>query len=199
MSVERKEMILSAFRSLVRQYGVTKTTMQDVARECGISVGLIYKDFTNKEDLIDAYVNKLINQIFSECRRLSRQDKSPKELLYDVIMGFNKLLGEYLVEEEGFFQCVFGTVQLGQMRQKTLKYVILFRKQMETILGDILKKGQTEGSFEVQGISETAANIMDCFSFFPFEIAFYDKTPDEILPKVEQLYYFVVGAFAKRE
>lgn len=198
MSVERREMILNAFRSLVRQYGVIKTTMQDVARECGISVGLIYKDFTNKEDLIDAYVNKLINQIFSECRRLSRQEKNSKELLYDVIMGFNKLLGEYISEERGFFQCVFGTIQLGQMRQKTLKYEAIFREQMETIFEDILKMGRAGGTFQVDNAAETAAIIMDCFAVYPFEIAFYDKTPQEVLARADRVYHFIIRALVRR-
>jgi AcrR family transcriptional regulator len=198
MTVERKEMILNAFRSLVRQYGVVKTTMQDVASECGISVGLIYKDFTNKEDLIDAYVNKLFNQIFSECRRLSRQDKNPKELLYDVIMGFNKLLGGYISEEQGFFQCVFGTIQLRQMRQKTLKYEALFREQMEAIFEDILKMGRAEGTFQVDNTAETAAIIMDCFAVYPFEIAFYDKTSQEVLTRADRVYHFIIRALVRR-
>jgi AcrR family transcriptional regulator len=199
MPIERKEMILNVFRSLVRRYGVDKTTMQDVARECGISVGLIYKDFTNKEDLVDAYVNKLIDQLIDECRHLSQQDKNHKELLYDVIMGFNKLLGEYISQERGFFQCVFGTTQLGQIRQKTFKYAALFREKMETIFEDVLKKGRAKGTFELENTSETAAVIMDCISIYPFEIAFYDKTPDEILTRAERLLNFIIRAFERSD
>jgi AcrR family transcriptional regulator len=199
MSEERREMILNAFRSLVRRYGVVKTTMQDVASECGISVGLIYKDFTNKEDLIDVYVDKIINQILSECRRLSKQDKDPAELLYDVIMGLNKLLGEYISQERGFIQCVFGTIQLGQMRQKTFKYKELFREQMETIFAEVLKKGRAKGVFQVENAVETAAVIIDCFAIYTFEVAFSDKTPHEILGRTERLYHFIVRALERRE
>ncbi|MGD8400339.1 MAG: TetR/AcrR family transcriptional regulator, partial [Bacillota bacterium] len=108
MLTDRKATILEAFMNLVRRFGIDKTTMQDVAREGGISVGVIYKDFANKDDLIDAYIKKIIQQVLYGCQQLVQQSKPAKELLHDLIIGFCKIIGEYVNQDRGFLQCIFG-------------------------------------------------------------------------------------------
>ena len=48
MASKRKTAILQAFQNRVSRVGFDKTTMADVARDAGVSVGAIYKDFASK-------------------------------------------------------------------------------------------------------------------------------------------------------
>jgi len=51
--MERQERILRAASQLIARYGFDKTTMDDIAREAGVSKGAIYLHWSNKEELFD--------------------------------------------------------------------------------------------------------------------------------------------------
>jgi AcrR family transcriptional regulator len=198
MITDRKAAILEAFMNLVRRFGVDKTTMQDVAREGGMSVGAIYKDFSNKDDLIDAYIKKLISQILFECQQLAQQNKSAKELLHDVIIGFCKMVGEYVGQDRGFFQCIFGGLRLGQFNQKAFLFKGAFKNELEAIISELLKKGQAEGVFKLKNVAETAACLFDAFGAYLYEMGINQKGLSEMLPKIERMFLFVIKAVEKK-
>ncbi|HUN69740.1 MAG TPA: TetR/AcrR family transcriptional regulator, partial [Burkholderiales bacterium] len=49
---ERREQIVKAATKLFSEQGYYLTTIQDIAREAGISVGLIYQYFKDKDDVL---------------------------------------------------------------------------------------------------------------------------------------------------
>src|ERR1700710_1633291 len=51
---ERERRILDAAARLIVHYGYDKTTVDEIAREAGISKGAIYLHFKSKEDLFEA-------------------------------------------------------------------------------------------------------------------------------------------------
>lgn len=53
-SVDRREQILSAALLRFARHGFHRTSMHDISEEAGISVGLIYRYFKNKEEVIEA-------------------------------------------------------------------------------------------------------------------------------------------------
>ncbi|MGD9156575.1 MAG: TetR/AcrR family transcriptional regulator [Bacillota bacterium] len=198
MLTDRKATILEAFMNLVRRFGIDKTTMQDVAREGGISVGVIYKDFANKDDLIDAYIKKIIQQVLYGCQQLVQQSKPAKELLHDLIIGFCKIIGEYVNQDRGFLQCIFGDWQVGQLQQKSFQFEGVFRNGLEPIIAAVLVKGRAEGVFVLQDVAETASYFFDAFGTYLFELGVNQKNLAEVLPKAEKLFGFIVKAIEKR-
>jgi AcrR family transcriptional regulator len=198
MLTDRKTVILEAFMNLVRRFGVDKTTMQDVAREGGMSVGVIYKDFANKDDLIDAYIKKLIQQVLFKCQQLAEQIKPAKELLHDLIIGFCKLIGEYVDQDRGFLQCIFGDWHIGQFQQKSFQFEGFFRNELEPMIAAVLVKGKTEGVFDLEDAAEAASCFLDAFGAYLFELGMNQKNLEEILPKAEKLFCFLVKAIEKR-
>ncbi|NQV03275.1 MAG: TetR/AcrR family transcriptional regulator [Bacteroidia bacterium] len=61
---DRTEEILNAALELFARQGVNHATMQDIARKAGISKGLIYNYFTNKEDLLNELIKSFINHLY---------------------------------------------------------------------------------------------------------------------------------------
>jgi AcrR family transcriptional regulator len=53
---DRREQIIDAAMSVFAQKGFVKATNKDIAREAGITAGLIYHYFKNKEDLLAAVI-----------------------------------------------------------------------------------------------------------------------------------------------
>ncbi|MGE0153171.1 MAG: TetR/AcrR family transcriptional regulator [Reyranellaceae bacterium] len=60
-SEARKEQILAAAILLFGRDGYHRTTVQDVAREADVSVGLIYQYFKDKEDLLFAAIGNIFD------------------------------------------------------------------------------------------------------------------------------------------
>jgi TetR/AcrR family fatty acid metabolism transcriptional regulator len=61
---DKEYAILEAALKIMKQKGFHKARMSDIAREAGISYGLVYHYFTNKEDLFDAILNRWWQGLF---------------------------------------------------------------------------------------------------------------------------------------
>jgi len=61
---DKEYAILEAALKIMKQKGFHKARMSDIAREAGISYGLVYHYFTNKEDLFDAILNRWWEGLF---------------------------------------------------------------------------------------------------------------------------------------
>jgi len=53
---DRETRILDAAAALVLHYGLDKTTVDDIAREAGVSKGAVYLHFKSKDDLMEALI-----------------------------------------------------------------------------------------------------------------------------------------------
>jgi TetR/AcrR family fatty acid metabolism transcriptional regulator len=61
---DKEHAILEAALKIMKQKGFHKARMSDIAREAGISYGLVYHYFTNKEDLFDAILKRWWQGLF---------------------------------------------------------------------------------------------------------------------------------------
>jgi AcrR family transcriptional regulator len=89
MSVTRKEVVNSATK-LFKERGFLSTTIQDIAEDCGIAKGSVYKYFPSKEDLFSEVFNQCHNAYFDQVDELMRlPGLSPKEqFLQQIILRF---------------------------------------------------------------------------------------------------------------
>ena len=60
------ERLLDATDRLVRQVGLTKTSMADVARTAGVARGTLYRYFESREVLLEALAQRTTEQFFAE-------------------------------------------------------------------------------------------------------------------------------------
>src|SRR5262245_65870215 len=66
---ERERRILDAGARLIERYGYDKTTVDEIAKEAGVSKGAIYLHFRSKEDLFEALLlreSERISELFFE-------------------------------------------------------------------------------------------------------------------------------------
>ena len=95
----------------------------------------------------------------------------------------------------GFIQCIFGDLQVGQLKQKALHFEGVFQNKLETMLTAVLIKGQTEGQFELQDAAgDAAAYLLSAFGIYLYELGIYHKSMDEIIPKAEKMFTFIIRA-----
>lgn len=78
---DTRERILEAAMARILHYGYAKTTMSEIARDCDMSAGNIYRFFASKLDIAEAMARKFNSHIYQEYARIARQDAPAAERL----------------------------------------------------------------------------------------------------------------------
>ncbi len=98
---QRSNNILEAARSIFETKGFLNTTLQDVAKEAEISVGLIYRYFQSKEDIFASLALKGAEKFDKDLEatlkkyKASRKKAPVSEVLYQIAKMFFDFYGPY--------------------------------------------------------------------------------------------------------
>lgn len=76
---EIRDRILHAATERIMHYGYAKTTMAEIAADCGMSAGNIYRFFESKADLAEAMARKHYAHQHTEMAQLSRRSDLPPD------------------------------------------------------------------------------------------------------------------------
>ncbi len=92
--------LLKNISTLFKKYGVKSVTMDDIAREFGISKKTLYQHFESKDDVIDKVVHYEFKQEIDELEKLFKKHKHVINQLYAVskfIIKSNLILNPSLI------------------------------------------------------------------------------------------------------
>jgi AcrR family transcriptional regulator len=82
-NAEARQQILAAAESVIARYGVSKTTMDDIGKQAGVSRPTVYRYFGDRDNLLAALIERRTRMLFDRAR--------------DYIFGFESFT-EQLVE-----------------------------------------------------------------------------------------------------
>ncbi|MGB3624228.1 MAG: TetR/AcrR family transcriptional regulator [Henriciella sp.] len=113
---ETREQILEAAMNRIKHYGYGKTTMSEIAKDCCMSAGNIYRFFTSKIDIAEAMARQFNTELYQAYSEIARGSEPPCQRLrkvfhynlsqtYDAIEREAKILevAEVLGEERPLF------------------------------------------------------------------------------------------------
>jgi AcrR family transcriptional regulator len=87
-----REEILESARDLFRQYGLTKTTMEDIARNTGKGKSTLYYYFANKDEIFEATLMQDMEHIFTATRIAVDKETTAEDKLKAFTLTRLKLL-----------------------------------------------------------------------------------------------------------
>jgi len=97
--LQRSQDILEAARRVFESKGFLNTTLQDVAKEAEISVGLIYRYFQSKEDMFASLALKGAEQFDTDLesilKKASRKKSSAQDILAHIAKAFFDFYSPY--------------------------------------------------------------------------------------------------------
>ncbi|MFI5331139.1 MAG: TetR/AcrR family transcriptional regulator [Desulfobaccales bacterium] len=93
----RTREILAAARRLMQSRGVESVTMEEIAAAAGVAKGTVYLYFQGKEDLIQALMSQVGENLIQDLETLLAKPGSTAEKLHVLVTGLLKF-----VEEERF-------------------------------------------------------------------------------------------------
>ena len=82
-----RDLILDAADRLLARSGYKKMTMEDLAHEVGIGKGTIYLHFPSKEEVVLSHVDRIVERVKAELRRLAAADGPAPSRLREMLLA----------------------------------------------------------------------------------------------------------------
>lgn len=82
---EMQETILDAVDRLLARFGYQKMTMDDIAREAGISKRTIYLHFAGKEEVALSSIDRVVERLLTELRALAHTGGPPEKRIHAML------------------------------------------------------------------------------------------------------------------
>ncbi len=90
-TTDTRQQILEAAMERILHYGYAKTTMSEIARDCGMSAGNIYRFFASKLDIAEAMGRKFNAETYEAYAKIARCNASASERLREFFeFGMNR-------------------------------------------------------------------------------------------------------------
>jgi AcrR family transcriptional regulator len=192
--MSRKDEILDAFEKLVARFGLDKVTMQDIAREVGISVGAIYLDYANKDAIIKAIEEQWQRQIEGFNRKIVESKTDPEDKIYQLIVAHIDNMSQRMRKDRALAELLAGSMRIkytGKM-MKNMRHEI--KETMSAGVAECLKDGCAQKRFHLENPDFTARLIVGAFGqyFSPHDIV--GREHDEVMREVKGMYDLIMKA-----
>lgn len=140
-SAQSKERLIDTALELFALKGYTATTVKDIAKEAGVTDGLIYHYFSSKEELLHAVLVK--HNFLDDVRDILQfHDELPID---QKLYRLGKRLLELMVNKSSFIIMVFGEAQRNPMMSEKLEGLI---NEGVTALGGFLEERAEDGEIK---------------------------------------------------
>jgi AcrR family transcriptional regulator len=155
--------ILEAATERFRHYGYRKTTMAEVAHDCGMSAGNLYRYFESKSDIGAAVSIAWFEALHQTVRAaIAQPGLSPRQKLEAYVLAVNRYTVESLrntphIQEMVDFLC--------EERRDLLEGHL---DTCHNIVGGILEEGARRGAFEIADIAVTARAVLNASVRFEY-------------------------------
>lgn len=81
---ETRDRILEAAMARIKHYGYSKTTMSEIAKDCDMSAGNIYRFFKSKIDIAEAMAHEHYKETRKKFVDITNSSKSAAQRLFDI-------------------------------------------------------------------------------------------------------------------
>ncbi len=149
------ELILSASQKRFGRYGLSKTTMSEIASDIGMSKASLYYYFKDKESIFKAVAAKEQGDFEDKMKKAINAETTAKKMLLDYNIYRIKLLQKLLT-----------IAKLSNENYKQVKPLMRlqmnsFKKNEISIVGEILKTGAERKEFRIKDVNAGAELFID--------------------------------------
>ncbi|MDH5761418.1 MAG: TetR/AcrR family transcriptional regulator [Nitrospinota bacterium] len=151
---EIKSLILEKAIDRFVRYGFGKTTMVEIAKDCGMSAGNLYRYFESKFDIGVGVAQQYISQAEQILRDvLQRPGLSPIQRLEAFVLEKLKFMHSHIVEQPNVQDLV------NYILDERWDLVERHRDVQNSLMSEILSEGNRSGEFKVADVDHTANTI----------------------------------------
>jgi AcrR family transcriptional regulator len=155
IETRRKEIVNAAVDLFVRK-GFHRTTIREIAKKFGMSVGTLYEYIRTKEDiliLVCDYINTAVRVRVSPSVEITQDSAKSLKNAIEIYYRIMDELQDYII---------FLYQETKSLSHENRKYIFQSEEDMTNIFVEILRHGVKQGRFDIEekNILLTAHNIM---------------------------------------
>ena len=156
---DKRSAILRAAWGMIRHYGFTKTTIDDIAKRAGVGKGTVYLHFRSKADIMLALTELTNDRIAAGLEKIASGSGSPEERLraclsHRVVTLFD-IVHKYPHGEEF----------IGSMLPEIVERIARYVRAQGALLAGIIREGNESGDFTVEDPDATGQLLAELFEF----------------------------------
>jgi AcrR family transcriptional regulator len=155
VSEERRGQIITSAINVFAREGFANARMEDVAAESGLSKGLLYWYFKNKEEIIVSIADLLFGAEFRKMQNLSLEGRTAHETLEDYLEIFLQDMGGMLKIAPVIYEFYALAFRNTPVRHVMREYL----RRFVTILEPVVQNGMDNGEFLPGDARQTAIAI----------------------------------------
>lgn len=169
----KKEQIIEAARNLFHKYGFKKVSMDEIAKEAGVTKKTIYMYFASKEELLKYFILEQIEKMKNIIEEIESQN-------YDFYETVNKAIYKLLkYKKEQNFLSIIAKEAEWLKKPVVVQNLKLIDEQIQNYIKDKLKKAKEKGYIYYEDLDITALLIYKMYIALMFEWNDRDKELDE--------------------
>ena len=189
---DTRTQILEAALERMAHYGYGKTTMAEIARDCGMSAGNIYRFFSSKIDIAEAISRRAIGDVHQKIVTLIEGPGGAAEKLRELFMSELHTTFTRIDKKEKILQIAD---VLNEERPD------LIDEQLEAeraFIGQILEQGIEEGDFTpIAHVDTTAEALQNATMKFRFPQRFSTRNLPTLERELNNLLDLLLAGLAK--
>jgi len=137
MEKEEIQDIINGAKKLMQQYGLKKTTMEDIAKAVGKSKGSLYYYFKDKEEIIDRVISLEIDEFFQTVKATVNKQTDAISMLKAYIVTKVKTLRE----KANLYSFAIENDLQGRINKEFANLRNRYDNEEKKLIGSILTKG----------------------------------------------------------
>ena len=190
---ETARQILDAASRRFLHYGYGKTTMSEIAKDCNMSTGNLYRYFPSKLDIAEMFVHVLRREQVANLRAvLDRKDLKPREKLREFFVLKFKIAYERFHDKPKAYE--LSSELLGSRPKVALEW----ENAEGRVLSEILLEGDAQGAFAVEDPPHTAKILLDAAYRFTSPAVFHEGEFDDLATELNGVIDLVLDGFSWR-
>lgn len=151
-SVVRRRQIAQAALALVARQGFPGLTMAGIAAQIGLVPSALYRHFKNKDEVIDAILELVREQLLENIRLTQGETADPLARLHRLLQRHLDFIGAH----PGILPVVFSQEVIGGPPARRAQVYGLIKTYLQEV-ADLVRQGQGEGIIRAELASETVA------------------------------------------
>ncbi len=190
---ETAKQILHAASRRFLHYGYGKTTMSEIATDCNMSTGNLYRYFASKLDIAESFVRELRREQIARLRAvLDAPASTPAEKLRQFFLLKFKLAYERFHDKPKAYELS------SELITERPKVALEWENAEGRVLAEILMSGNDDGSFAIENVSNTAKILQDSGYRFTSPAVFHEGEFDELAAELNGVIDLMLDGFAWR-
>lgn len=133
--------ILDAAERVFQQYGYSKTTVADIAKELGMSTANIYRFFGSKVEIHQALCSRMLNASYQMALNSAALPVSAEERLRQYAMGQFRFTVETMLDSEKVHEMVIIAIE------RDWHVIDQYIDRLQVVVRDIIADGMAAGEF----------------------------------------------------